>query len=118
MEKYIVLILVLALAAFGSLFAFGNRENTMERDTVNNTTVGYNYEVSIDNMTCSLCDVAVEKQLSKLDWIQSVEGDHKTGLALLRIDHPLDKVDMEKIIDTELDKIDYNFVELRELPNG
>ena len=41
-----------------------------------------------------------------------------TGLALLRIDKPLDKAEMSRIINAELDKIDYNFVELRELTDG
>ena len=110
MKKYLVL--VLAIMVLSSLFAQGNKE--IESNTISD----YNYEVSIDNMTCSLCDVAVEKQLGKLDWIQAVDGDHKTGLALIQIDNPLDKAEMEKIINAELDKIDYNFVELRELTNG
>ncbi len=40
------------------------------------------------------------------------------GLALLRIDNPLDMAEMGKIINAKLDKIDYNFVELRELTDG
>lgn len=39
-------------------------------------------------------------------------------IALFRIDNPLDKTEMEKIINAELDKIDYNFVKLRRLTNG
>ena len=112
------MILVLIVAVLGSLFAFGNREKTKERETENTTTADYNYEVSIDNMTCALCDVAVEKQLTKLDWIQSVKGDHTTGLALFRIDNPLDTAEMTSIINAELEKIGYHFVELRKLPNG
>ncbi len=110
MKKYLVL--VLAIMVLSSLFAQGNKE--IEPNTISD----YNYEVSIDNMTCSLCDVAVEKQLGKLAWIQAVDGDHKTGLALIQIDNPRDIAEMEKIINAELDKIDYNFVELRELTNG
>ncbi|MCK5674350.1 MAG: heavy-metal-associated domain-containing protein [Spirochaetales bacterium] len=110
MKKYLVIILL--IIAISSLFARGNKE--IGSDQIPN----YNYEVRIDNMTCPLCDVAVEKQLRKLDWIQAVEGDHKTGLALLQIDNPLDKASMEKIIITELDKIDYTFVGLRKLING
>ena len=118
MKKYIILILLLELAVFSSLFALGNRETAPGQDTVNGQDARYNYAVSIDNMTCSLCNVAVEKQLSKLDWVQAVEGDHTKGLAFLQIDNPLDEAEMEKILNTELDKIDYNFVELRELTNG
>jgi len=110
MKKYLVL--VLTIMVLSSLFAQGNKE--IESNTISD----YNYEVSIDNMTCSLCDVAVEKQLGTHDWIQAVDGDHTTGLALIQIDNPLDKAEMEKIINAELDKIDYKFVELRELTNG
>lgn len=110
MKKYLVLVLIIMM--LGSLFAQGNKE------IESNTLSKYNYVVSIDNMTCSLCNVAVEKQLGKLDWIQAVDGDHTTGLALIQIDNPFDKAEMEKIINTELDKIDYNFVELKELTNG
>lgn len=110
MKKYLVVVLMIVVIS--SLFSQGNKE--IEPKQIQN----YNYQVRIDNMTCTLCNVAVEKQLSKLDWIQAVEGDHTTGLALLQIDNPLDKAEMEKIINVELKKIDYNFVELKELTNG
>ncbi len=116
MKKYNALILFLTFTVFGSLFAFGNKEDSNHKQPDAATAkTGYNYEVSIANMTCALCDAAVEKQLGKIEWIQAVEGDHTTGLARLRIDKPLDKAEMENIINAELEKIDYHFVELKEL---
>ena len=76
MKKYLVLVLIVMV--FGSLFAFGNKERSVKQEISHADEAAYNYEVRIDNMTCSLCDVAVEKQLGKLERIQAVKGDHKS----------------------------------------
>ncbi len=110
MKKYIVL--VLTIMVFGSLYAQGDKEVEQKQ------LIDYNYKISIDNMTCTLCSVAVEKQLTKLDWIQEVYGDYNEGLALITVDNTLDTAAMEKIIARELDKIGYNFVKLKSLTNG
>ena len=60
MKKYFLI--VLTGLALSPLFARGNKESASAQN------VDYNYEVTIDNMTCPLCDVAVEKQLSKIDY--------------------------------------------------
>ena len=107
MRKYLVTALI--IITVGSLSAFGRKETIPEKVT------DYNFEVTIDNMTCKLCDTAVEKQLIKLDWITSVKGNHTTGLALLKTSNPSDKYEMERILKLELEKINYNYVKLRSL---
>jgi copper chaperone CopZ len=69
-------------------------------------------------MTCTLCSVAVEKQLSDLDWINGVNGDHEKGIALLKVENEPDMADMEKEIAQKLIELGYKLIGIRKLING
>lgn len=77
--------------------------------------IAFNYEVSIEGMTCPLCSIAVEKRLNKLDWITGVKGDHDNGLALIKVDNAPDMADMEKAIAPKLNEIGYKLIKIRKL---
>ncbi|MBA2411858.1 MAG: cation transporter [Planctomycetes bacterium] len=58
------------------------RRNVVERQS---TAGGTALSFRVDGMTCATCAVAVEKELLKLDAIESVRIDHSTGLASVSV---------------------------------
>lgn len=110
MKKYIIIFLVIIVSF--TVYGRGNQEN--QQISLNE----YTYEVSIEGMTCTLCSVAVEKQLGTLEWIANVHGDHEEGTALLKVKNEPALIDMKKAIAPELIKLGYTLIEIRELVNG
>lgn len=61
---------------------------------------GLVYEVGVDGLACPFCAYGIEKQLSKLDGVQSVETDIKQGLVVVRVQNgkSLDKPQVEQAV--------------------
>jgi copper chaperone CopZ len=110
MKKYIVIVLIITVSFL--LYGRGNKEEQHEPLT------NYNYEVSIKGMTCTLCSVAVEKQLIDLDWIIGVRGNHEQGIALLKVENEPNIAEMKKVIAPELVELGYTLIDIRKLANG
>lgn len=61
---------------------------------------GLVYEVGVDGLSCPFCAYGIEKPLSRLDGVESVETDIKQGLVVVRVQDgkTLDKPQVEQAV--------------------
>ncbi len=70
--------------------------------TVNSEEPEVVYAVGVDGLACPFCSYGIEKQLQKLDGVESVETDIKLGQVIIRMldGMTLEREQVEKAIES------------------
>jgi len=60
----------------------------------------WHYQLEVDGLACPFCAYGIEKQLSKLEGVEQLEVDIKTGQLLIRMETgvSLNKADAEQAV--------------------
>ncbi|MEI3356695.1 MAG: heavy metal-associated domain-containing protein [Clostridia bacterium] len=57
-------------------------------------------EIKINGMVCGGCENRVKTALSTIEWVESVEANHNTGIVTVKAEKDLDVAQIkEKIVD-------------------
>ena len=80
-------------AAFALLVAANLAAKDMPKSTAERVVL------QVEGMTCTGCEAKVERALEKIEGVQSVSADYKTGKVVVRTKGKVDKAALRKAVD-------------------